>query len=174
MYGPGFAAHDQAFSILVIAMKKHVLLACASVVLATTSSWTAAQTTLTPQTAAAIASHAAPLSQPALEVRQGSSGASFLSGGAGNEERQKMAAQRSQFPLKVVLSAGSGEYIVADKLILGNKGQTLIDVADVGPWVMINAPAGSYTLAVTYQGKTRSQVVKLGKASSQINLRFPG
>ncbi len=155
-------------------MKKPVFLALATALLTTVSPWTAAQTTLTPQTAAAIASQAAPLSQPTLEVRQGNSGASFISGGAGNEERQKMAAQRGQFPLKVVLSAGTGEFIVADQLILRDKSKSLLDVADVGPWVMINAPAGSYTVAVTYKGKTRSQVVKLGKSASEVNLRFPG
>lgn len=151
--------------------------ALAAALLCAAAPWAGAQTTLSPQTAAAIASQAAPpaTATPALTPRQGSGGTRFISGGAGNEERTRMDSQRSEFPLKVVLSAGKGEYIVAEQFRLsGGKGGAAIDVADVGPWVMIKAPAGSYTLDVTYQGKTQHRTVKVGKGASEVNLRFPG
>lgn len=147
----------------------------AAVLLLAVSPWAVAQTTLSPQIAAAIASQAVPPAQPSVTVRQGSGGTSFISGGAGNKERRDMESQRGQFPLKVVLSAGQGEYIVADKLRLtGGKNGALLEVADVGPWVMINAPAGSYTLEVSYQGKTQRRTVKTSKSRAEVNLRFPG
>ncbi|MEO8278223.1 MAG: hypothetical protein ABI564_00955 [Ideonella sp.] len=157
-------------------MNKHWTLSAAALLLAA-SPWTVAQTTLSPQTAAAIASEAIPPSAPSLAVRQGSGGASFISGGAGNEERRNMASQRGKFPLKVVLSADQGEYIVAEKLRLGggkHGAMALLDVGDVGPWVMIAAPAGSYALEVTYKGKTQRRNVKVGKSPTEVNMRFPG
>ncbi len=155
-------------------MNKHWTLTAAALLLAT-SPWTVAQTTLSAQTAEAIASHAVPSTPASATVRQASNGASFISGGAGDEERQNMASQRGQFPLKVVLSAGTGEYIVAEKFQLrGTKGGSMLDVGNVGPWVMIKAPVGSYTLEVTYQGKTLRRTVKTGKAPTEVNLRFPG
>lgn len=141
------------------------------------ATWAAAQTTLSPQTAAAIAAQAAPpaTGTPALTPRQGSGGARFISGGAGDEERTRMASQRGEYALKVVLSAGKGEYIVAERFRLtGGKGGAAIDAADVGPWVMIAAPAGSYALDVTYQGKTQHRTVKVGTGATEVNLRFPG
>lgn len=156
------------------AMNKQWTLSAAALLLAA-SPWTLAQTTLSPATAAAIASQATPASQPSLAVRQGSDGASFINGGAGSEERRNMASQRGQFPLKVVLSAQQGEYILAENFRLtANKGQPLLDVGDVGPWVMVSAPPGSYTLEVSYKGKTQRRSVKIGKSPTEVNLRFPG
>ncbi len=153
-------------------MNKHWTFTAALLLAA--SPWTVAQTTLSPQLAAAIASNAPPPAPASIMMREGN-GARYISGGAGTEERRNMASQRARFPLKIVLSAGQGEYIVADKLRLhGGKSGALLDVADVGPWVMIDAPAGSYTLEVTYQGKTQRRSVKAGKASGDVNLRFPG
>ncbi|WP_418318851.1 hypothetical protein [Piscinibacter sakaiensis] len=133
-----------------------------------------AQTTLSAETLASIAAgQPAGPPQANMQVQQGSDGVRFVSGGAGESERAELQAQRSQFPFKLVLSAGSGEYIVADTVMLksSSKGE-LMNAGKLGPWVLIDAPAGRYTLEVTYQGQTKRQQVNLGKKPQQINMRF--
>lgn len=109
---------------------------------------------------------------PVVQTSPG--GFSYLSGGAGSEERQAMDARRREFPLKVVLSAGKGEYVAAEKLSLVTPQGEVLTVRDAGPVVMIQAPAGAYTLVVTYQGRTERRTVSKATAAQTINLRFPG
>ena len=107
-------------------------------------------------------------------VQSSTAGFSYLSGGAGTEERQAMDARRGQFPIKVVLSAGKGEFIVAEKLSLVTAQGEVLVVRDAGPVVMIQAPAGAYTLVVSYQGRTERRPVRQATQVQTLNLRFPG
>lgn len=106
-------------------------------------------------------------------VQSNAAGFRYLSGGAGSEERQAMDSRRREFPLKVVLSAGSGEYVVAETLSLVTPQGEVLVVRDAGPVVMIQAPAGAYTLVATYQGRTVRRAVPRGAAAQTLNLRFP-
>ena len=156
-------------------MKKHLSLASISLVMLSGATTLAhAQTTLSPHVAAAIASQAIPPAPTsALAVQEESSGAAYISGGAGAQERGAMEAKRSQFPFKLVLSAAKGEYIVAEKVrLIDARGKTVVDASEVGPWLMIKAPIGSYKLEVSYLGQTQTRKLKLGGKPSQVNLRF--
>ncbi len=155
-------------------MKKHLKIACSIALLASASSLVFAQTTLSAQTTEAIATQAIPVTlASALEAQHGSSGAAYISGGAGAEERGAMDSKRAQYPLKVVLSANKGEYVVAETLRLTDaKGKTVLEASGVGPWVMIKAPVGSYKLEINYLGQTQTKSLKLGGKPSKVNLRF--
>lgn len=160
-------------------MKKHLTtvrgVAYTIALFASASSLVFAQTTLSAQTTEAIASQAIPAaSTSALAEQQGSSsGVAYISGGAGVEERGAMDAKRSQFPLKLVVSAAKGEFVVADTVrLIDSTGKTVLDASGVGPWVMIKAPIGSYRLEVGHLGKTQTKRLKLGGKPSQVNLRF--
>ena len=106
-------------------------------------------------------------------MQHSASGIAYLSGGAGDEERLAMEARRREFPLKLVLSAGTGEYIVADRVSLSGAKGRVMDAADAGPVVMIKAPPGSYTVEVVYQGRTQRRQVQVGKPAT-VGFRFPG
>lgn len=119
-----------------------------------------AQTNVSPGTPAA------PIVQHTL------GGIDYISGGAGEEDRNAMAAQQSQFPFKVVLSAGSGQYVVADRLSVRAPEGELLTVRDAGPLVMANLPPGTYTVEATWQGKTERRPVRVAGPQT-LNLRFP-
>lgn len=113
-----------------------------------------------------------PLGAP--KVQQSGGGIRYISGGAGAEERAAMDAQRGEFPFKLVLSAGSGEYVVADKLSFSTPQGELLLVRDAGPVVMVKLPAGDYDVAISYQGKTERRKVRGTAGSQTLNVRFPG
>jgi hypothetical protein len=113
-----------------------------------------------------------PLGAPA--VQQSTGGITYLSGGAGSEERAAMDARRAEFPLKVVLSAGSGEYVVAERVSLLSREGPLLVVRDAGPILMVQARPGQYTVEAAYQGRVEKRTVTLGKGAVSVGFRFPG
>ncbi len=82
-------------------------------------------------------------------------------------------ARRGEFRLKVVLSAGTGEYIVADKLSLVTPQGAVLVVRDAGPVVMIKVAPGAYAVEAVYQGRTERQNVS-GSGNQNVGFRFPG
>lgn len=124
--------------------------------------------------AGASAQMTAPDGAAAPRVQHAGNSFHYIHGGGGGEERAALEARAAEFPLKIVLSAGTGEYIVADLLSLlpGSPGETLA-VRDAGPLVMIKAPAGNYSLEVMYQGRTHKQPLKVSGARQTVNVRFP-
>ena len=101
-------------------------------------------------------------------------GLPYLNGGGGSEERALMDKRAGEFPLKLVLSAGKGEYIVAESLRLSNAQGELLKVPDAGPVLRVKLDPGSYQLEVIYQGKTQRRTLKVGGKAQTVNLRFPG
>ncbi|MFG5408295.1 hypothetical protein ABXN37_09450 [Piscinibacter sakaiensis] len=110
---------------------------------------------------------------PALRVQHSGSAYHYLNGGGGQEERALMDARATDFPLKIVLAAGKGEYVVANQLsLLPAQGESLV-VREVGPVLMVKAPPGRYALEAVYQGKTLRQSVSVGSGRQTVTLRFP-
>jgi hypothetical protein len=101
-------------------------------------------------------------------------GLPYLNGGGGSEERADMDRRAAEFPLKLVLSAGKGEYIVAETLRLSNAQGEVLQVKEAGPVLRVKLEPGSYTLEVVYQGKSQRRNLKVGSKAQTVNLRFPG
>ena len=108
------------------------------------------------------------------QVRHSPGGIDYLSGGAGEEERNAMAAQAAEFPLKIVLSQSVGEYVVADRLSVVTPQGELLRIRDAGPVVMIRLRPGSYTLEATWKDRTERRTVNVGNAPETVNWRLPG
>ena len=103
-----------------------------------------------------------------------SKGLPYLNGGGGSEERAEMDKRAAEFPLKLVLSAGKGEYIVAETLRLSTAQGEVLLVKEAGPVLRVKLEPGSYTLEVVYQGKAQRRSLKVGGKAQTVNLRFPG
>ena len=108
------------------------------------------------------------------QVQHSPGGIDYMSGGAGEEERNAMAAQAAEFPLKIVLSASAGEYVVADKLSVVTPEGELLRIRDAGPVVMMRLRPGSYTLEATWKDRTERRAVHVGNAPATVNWQFPG
>lgn len=162
MVGALGAAYHRLFLIAGTVMNKTCITACCIALFAAAGS--------------AIAQTAAAPADPMIgnpTVQRSSSGVAYIHGGAGDEERKVMDTRRAEFPLKLVLSAGTGEYIVADTLTLSTPRGEVLVVRDAGPVIMIKAPPGAYTVEAVYQGVTQRRAVKAGRAPT-VSIRFPG
>ena len=91
-------------------------------------------------------------------------GISYLTGGVTLDERQEMADQRKNFSLLLKFAAKSGRYL-GDVVvnITNGKGAALFDSTTDGPWLLVNLPAGSYTLKAVSGGVSQSQKISIGK-----------
>lgn len=91
-------------------------------------------------------------------------GISYLTGGVTVDERQEMTERRKNFSLLMKFAAKSGRYLgdVAVNITNG-KGAALFDSTTDGPWLLVNLPAGSYTLKATSGGVSQAQKISIGK-----------
>lgn len=91
-------------------------------------------------------------------------GITYLTGGVTLDERQEMAEQRNKFSLLLKLAAKSGRYLGDASVVVTNgKGATVFESTTDGPWLLVNLPAGSYTLKATSGGVSQSQKISIGK-----------
>jgi hypothetical protein len=109
---------------------------------------------------------------PAPQV-QSAGGVGYIHGGAGEEARAAIDAQRGAFPLRLVFSVGSGAYVVADHVdISGAKGKVL-GVDNAGPMLLVKVPPGDYTVDASYGGKTERRKVRVGRDVATVQWRWP-
>ena len=109
---------------------------------------------------------------PSPRVRS-SGGVEYLSGGAGEEARAAIDAQRSAFPLRLVFSLASGEYLVADHVDVRGAGGSVFAVDNVGPMLLVKLPPGDYTVDASFGGRTEQRKVRVARESTTVNLRWP-
>jgi len=107
-------------------------------------------------------------------VHHAPGGIDYLSGGAGEESRSAMAAHARELPFKLVLSSASGEYVVAEELVVRSPQAEALTVRDAGPIVMMRLPPGNYTLEATVQGRTERRNVRVGSGAQTVDWRWPG
>ena len=94
---------------------------------------------------------------------------------AGVSDSGQDTTMTSDFSLKMVYAEPGGAYLgdVTTK-ITGPDGKVAVDAHCDGPWLLASLPQGSYEVAATFEGKTKTQTVKVG-ASGQTEqvIRFP-
>ena len=120
------------------------------------------------QTTAPAADNDAP--RPRL---RSADGIEYLNGGAGEEARAAIDAQRGAFPLRLVFSMASGEYVVADHVDVRGPNGRVLGVDNAGPMLLVRLPPGDYTVDASYGGRNEQRQVRLARGSTTVNLRWP-
>ncbi len=105
------------------------------------------------QSAPAVAGD--PGAPPAPRVRS-AGGVEYINGGAGEETRAAIDAQRGDFPLRLVFSVAGGAYVVADHVDVGGAQGKVLAVDNAGPILLVKLPPGAYTVDATYGGEDRA------------------
>jgi hypothetical protein len=100
-------------------------------------------------------------------------GVEYINGGAGEEARADIAAQRAAFPLRLVFSVASGAYVVADHVDVSNAQGKVLGVDSAGPMLLVKVPPGDYTVDASYGGKTERRAVRVGRDAATVNWRWP-
>ena len=100
-------------------------------------------------------------------------GVEYLNGGAGEEGRAAMDAQRGAFPLRLVFSVASGAYVVADHVDVNGANGKVLGVDNAGPMLLVKVPPGEYTVDASYGGKSERRKVSVARETTTVNVRWP-
>jgi hypothetical protein len=103
--------------------------------------------------------------QPALETQQ-QGNITFVSGGAGDEDRDALKQVESQYNLRLLFAARNGEYLANVAVTLSDaRGNAVLDTIAEGPIFYARVPPGRYRLTVTSNGQSQSRNISMGNGA---------
>ncbi len=98
-----------------------------------------------------------------------------LSGGVGADARDQLAAQAKNYNLKMIFALSNGDYVSdVNVKIANNSGHSVAEHVSQGPWMFAALPAGTYNVSATFNGKTETHKVTVGKQGQKVvDFRWP-
>lgn len=105
---------------------------------------------------------------------QQADGVSYVSGGVGDEERDRILSIGKDFNLKLVLATRSGAYLSdVNIVIVDGRGQQRLDVKSDGPLFYAKLPAGRYKIKAAANGVLLQESVDVAAQGQRtVNLRW--
>ena len=101
-------------------------------------------------------------------------GIEYLSGGVGMNAQDAINARARDFNLKLVFTLNEGNYVADVGVALKDaRGRTVVEDTAEGPFFLAKLPAGQYTVAATYEGRTVTRKLQVGKGLRTEYLRWP-
>jgi hypothetical protein len=100
----------------------------------------------------------------------------YLSGGVGKPEREQIKALEKDFNLKLVFSVADGKFLANVRVVVSDaQGRKLLEHVADGPFFLARLPAGEYSVAATFGGKTQTRRIKVtaGRLHTE-HLRWSG
>jgi hypothetical protein len=103
------------------------------------------------------------------------SGVAYIAGGVGESGRAEIEAVQAQYSLKLVFAYTNGEFLAQVKVVISDAaGETLVSTDADGPWLLVNLPAGTYTVAATVNGETKTEQVSVPASGLKtVNILWP-
>lgn len=113
-------------------------------------------------------------SPSASAASKSSAGVPFIAGGVGDNMQEQMEARQKNFNLKLVFTLVEGNYLAdVDVAIKDAGGKTVLEHHVPGPFLLAELQPGTYGVTATYEGKTRSRKVRVGKSLNTEYFRWP-
>lgn len=87
----------------------------------------------------------------------------FVSGGAGDEDRDALKQVESQYNLRLLFAARNGDFLANVAVTLSDtRGNAELDTIADGPIFYAHVPPGRYRLTVSNEGQSQSHDVTIG------------
>jgi hypothetical protein len=98
---------------------------------------------------------------------QEQNGIPYLSGGVGLDQRQAMAKMASPYNLRLSFSeAEDAHYVVGVRVTVRDAAdEVVLNLADAGPLLYAELPAGSYRVIAEHNGAKQTRAVSVGEAA---------
>jgi len=96
-----------------------------------------------------------------------------INGGADIDQAAAIKRMAPQYKLRVEISGRGGDYYVADRLQLMQRGQLIAQVPDAGPWLLFDVPAGQYTLVGDFAGQRLKRDVSVAGTGTTVHWVLP-
>jgi hypothetical protein len=99
-------------------------------------------------------------------------GIPYVSGGAGEEERDLLHTLGREYNLKLIFAAKAGNYVSEVSITIANgRGQKVLEAVSEGPWFYTKLPPGTYRVMAQVEGRTQQQVIQVNQ-QKQTQLQF--
>ena len=99
---------------------------------------------------------------------------SYVTGGAGSDERDHLDASSQRFNLKLTHAAPNGDFVSNVQVrIKDAQGQVMLDTVTEGPLLYAKLPPGSYAVSCTFNGAQQDRSVKVGAEQTQLAFTWP-
>jgi hypothetical protein len=96
-----------------------------------------------------------------------------INGGVDLDQAAAIKRMAPQYKLRVEISGRGGDYYVADRLQLMQRGQVIAQVPDAGPWLLFDVPAGQYTLVGDFAGQQLKRDVTVTGSGTTVHWVLP-
>lgn len=102
-------------------------------------------------------------------------GVAYIAGGVGESGRAEIEAVQDQYSLKLVFAYTNGEFLAQVKVVISDAaGKTLVSTDADGPWLLVDLPAGTYKVAATVNGETKTEQVSVPASGLKtVNILWP-
>ena len=92
----------------------------------------------------------------------------YISGGAGEDERQELLAKERDYNLKVVAADKSGDYLANVQVVIESaRKERVLDTTMDGPILLVKLAPGTYTIRATSDAKTLTRTVTIAAQGLQ-------
>jgi len=97
-----------------------------------------------------------------------------VSGGIGADEREELRAKETEYDLKIVTAATSGDYLAGVRVVIESAAnEPVLETTMDGPILLAKLPPGSYTITATAGGGTLTQTVTIpAEGLRQVDFRW--
>lgn len=119
-----------------------------------------------------------PLAQAQLPQAETAQGIRYVTGGFGSDEAAAFKSGKSQYPVSITFAAsdqdGATPYVAEVSVeFVDEQGKSVLSLPSVGPYLLVDLPAGSYTVRASYEGKTQEQKIKVtGPGSVDVRIAW--
>lgn len=87
----------------------------------------------------------------------------FVSGGAGDDDRAALKQVESQYNVRLLFAARDGDYLAdVDVTLADAQGNAVLDTIADGPIFYAHVPPGRYKLTVSNEGQSQSRDIAVG------------
>ena len=98
---------------------------------------------------------------------------SIVNSGPDLDEVERIKRMSHAYSLRVAFSGKGGDYYVADRLLLKQRGEVLAELSNAGPWLLIDLPAGSYELQAEFGNQTLRRMVNVVRGGITVQWVVP-
>ena len=98
----------------------------------------------------------------------------YISGGVGADSREELLAKESEYNLKIVVAATSGDYLADVKIVIeAARNERVLDATMEGPILMAKLTPGTYTVRATSDAQTQTKTVTIApQGLRQLDFRW--
>ena len=99
----------------------------------------------------------------------------YISGGVGADSREELLAKESEYNLKVIVAATSGDYLANVQIVIDSaRNERVLDATMDGPILLAKLAPGTYMIRATSDAQPQTRSVTIpAQGLRQVDFRWP-